>query len=43
LFKLEVHAIDGTMAMFNVPGISNPPGSLKNSMMLFVAKTTLSF
>jgi hypothetical protein len=43
LFKLEVHAIDGTMAFFNVSGISNPPGSLKSSMMLFVAKTTLSF
>jgi hypothetical protein len=43
LFKLEVHAIDGTMDMFNVPGISNPPGTLKDSMTLFAAKTTLSF
>jgi len=43
LFKLEVHAIDGNRDMFNVPGIANPPGSLKKSMMLFVAKTTLSF
>lgn len=43
LFKIEVHAIDGTMEMFNVPGISNPPASLKNSMTLFAAKTTFSF
>jgi hypothetical protein len=43
LFKLEGHAIDGTKEMFNVPGISNTNASLKDSMMLFVAKTTLSF
>jgi hypothetical protein len=43
LFKLEVHFIDGTRDIFNVPGISNPPGSLKDSMVLFAAKTTVSF
>ncbi len=43
LFKLEVHFIEGTRHMFNVPGIRNPPGSLKESMTLFAAKTTLSF
>lgn len=43
LFKLEVHFIEGNKDMFNVPGISNPPASLKDSMMLFAAKTTLSF
>lgn len=43
LFKLEVHFIDGNKDMFNVPGISNPPAALKDSMMLFAAKTTLSF
>jgi hypothetical protein len=41
LFKLEVHAIDGTKDMFNVPGIRN--ATLKDSMTLFAAKTTLSF
>jgi hypothetical protein len=43
LFKLEAHMINGTRDITNVPGISNPPGSLKDSMMLFAAKTTLSF
>jgi hypothetical protein len=43
LFKLEAHMIDGTRDITNVPGISNPPASLKDSMMLFAAKTTLSF
>jgi len=43
LFKVEAHAINGTMEIFNVPGISNPAGSLKDSMTLFAAKTTLSF
>lgn len=43
LFKLEVHTLRGNKAMFNVPGISNPRSSLKESMMLFIAKTTLSF
>jgi hypothetical protein len=43
LFKLEAHAISGTKDVFNVPGISNPSSSLSNSMMLFAAKTTLSF
>jgi hypothetical protein len=31
------------MDMFNVPGIENRPGALKDSMALFAAKTTLSF
>lgn len=43
LFKLEVHFINGTKDMFNVPGIENKPGSLQGSMILFAAKTTLSF
>jgi len=43
LFKVEVHSIDGTLDLFNVPGISNPPASRKDSMALFAAKTTLSF
>lgn len=43
LFKLEVHFIDGTKDMFNVPGVPNPPAALKDSMVLFAAKTTLSF
>jgi hypothetical protein len=43
LFKLEVHDINGTKGIFNVPGISNPTAVSKDSMMLFVAKTTLSF
>ena len=43
LFKLEVHFIDGTKDFFNLPGISNPPASLKDSTTLFAAKTTFSF
>ncbi len=43
LFKIEAHAINGTRDITNVPGISNPSGSLKDSMTLFAAKTTLSF
>lgn len=43
LFKLEVHSINGTRDITNVPGISNPPTGLKDSMLLFAAKTTLSF
>jgi hypothetical protein len=43
LFKLETHLINGTRDITNVPGISNPPASLKDSMMLFAAKMTLSF
>lgn len=43
LFKLEVHFINGTKDMFNVPEISNPAGALRDSMILFAAKTTLSF
>ena len=43
LFKLEAHAIKGTRDMFNVPGISNSPADLKDSMGLFAAKTTISF
>jgi hypothetical protein len=43
LFKLEAHSINGTLDMFNVPGIANPRSTLKDSMMLFAAKTTLSF
>lgn len=43
LFKLEAHLINGTRDITNVPGISNPPASLNDSMMLFAAKTTLSF
>jgi hypothetical protein len=41
LFKIEGHAIKGTRDMFNVPGVVN--ANLKDSMMLFAAKTTLSF
>ncbi len=43
LFKLEVHVINGTRDITNVPEISNPASSLKDSMLLFAAKTTLSF
>ena len=43
LFKLEVHFINGTASIFNVPGISNPPGELQDSMTLFAAKTTYTF
>lgn len=43
LFKLEIHSINGTRNLTNVPGISNPPTSRKDSMVLFAAKTTLSF
>ncbi len=43
LFKLEIHSINGTRNLTNVPGISNLPASLKDSMLLFAAKTTLSF
>ena len=43
LFKLEVHFINGTKDIFNVPGIVNTPASLKDSMTLIAAKTTFSF
>lgn len=43
LFKIEGDWIDGVKDFFNVPGISNPPASLKSHTFLISAKTTISF